>query len=106
MNFKEYQEAAKATSLYPREYEVVYPSLGLASEAGEVADKVKKHLRDGTSVAALQESLSKELGDVLWYVAAICTDLKLNLGDVARANIFKLQDRKIRGVLGGSGDER
>jgi len=106
MNFNEYQKAARETSVYPEEYSIIYPTLGLTGEAGEVAEKVKKHLRDGTSLATLKEVLSKELGDVLWYVAAICTDLELDLGDVARANIFKLQDRKIRGVLGGSGDER
>jgi NTP pyrophosphatase (non-canonical NTP hydrolase) len=106
MNFKEYQKAAKETAMYPEVYSVIYPTLGLNGEAGEVAEKVKKFLRDGTSLEALREVLSKELGDVLWYVAAICSDLELDLGDVARANIFKLQDRKIRGVLGGAGDER
>lgn len=103
MRFYEYQEEASKTAIYPEQYKIVYPALGLAGEAGEVAEKVKKHIRDGVLNV---EDLKKELGDVLWYLAAIASDLGLNLDDVADANLEKLRSRQARGVIGGNGDNR
>jgi len=103
MRFNEYQEEAKKTAIYPEQYKVVYPALGLAGEAGEVAEKVKKHIRDGVLNV---EDLKKELGDVLWYVSALAADLDLDLDDVAAANLEKLRSRRARGVIVGSGDNR
>ena len=103
MRFYEYQEEASKTAIYPEQYKIVYPALGLAGEAGEVAEKVKKHIRDGVLNV---EDLKKELGDVLWYLAAIASDLGLNLDDVAESNLQKLRSRQARGVIGGSGDNR
>jgi NTP pyrophosphatase (non-canonical NTP hydrolase) len=87
---------------------IVYPTLGLANEAGEVAGKVKKIFRDrgGVLTDADREALTLELGDVLWYVSELCTQLGIRLEDVAEANIAKLRDRTERGVLGGEGDRR
>jgi len=103
MTFEEYQKLAATTAIYPENYRIVYPALGLAGEAGEVAEKVKKFVRDGTLD---KESLKKELGDVLWYISALSRDLDISLDDVASRNIEKLQSRAQRGVLRGSGDNR
>lgn len=103
MNFKEYQELAAKTAIYPEEYRIVYPALGLAGEAGEVAEKVKKLIRDGNLD---RELLAKELGDVLWYVSALSRDLGIDLETVATRNIEKLRSRAERGTLRGSGDSR
>lgn len=103
MNFKEYQELAATTAIYPEEYRIVYPALGLAGESGEVAEKVKKYIRDGNLDRDL---LAKELGDVLWYVSALSRDLGIDLEDVASRNIEKLRSRAERGTLRGSGDSR
>jgi NTP pyrophosphatase (non-canonical NTP hydrolase) len=109
MNFDEYQNLSRETAIYPdRGNNFIYPTLGLAGEAGEVAEKVKKVIRDKNGVMG-QESkdyISKELGDVLWYVAQIATELDLSLEEIAKANIAKLQSRKERGSLSGSGDMR
>lgn len=85
-----------------------YPTLGLCGEAGEVAENMKKCYRDDQSVItpARKEALKKELGDVLWYVGAICTEVGLDMECVAECNLEKLQSRQERGVLGGSGDDR
>jgi len=80
--------------------------LGLAGESGEVAEKIKKMLRDDIPEEAVRESLVKELGDVLWYVANLAHDLSITLDEVAHANVSKLLDRSERGVLQGSGDNR
>ena len=107
MNFNAYQKAALSTAIYPDK--VIYTALGLASEAGEVAGKVKKILRDrgGNFLGAeFREAVKDELGDVLWYVAALAADLGLKLDDIAQANLDKLADRVERGVIGGSGDDR
>lgn len=103
MTFNEYQEKASKTAIYPEQFKLIYPALGLAGEAGEVAEKVKKLIRDGS----LQiEDLKKELGDVLWYLSAIASDLQINLDDIASTNISKVESRMERGVIGGSGDNR
>ena len=109
MNFTEYQELAKSTAVYPIGYKKVYPALGLCGEAGEVAEKIKKSIRDGLDFheeKQFKEDLTKELGDVLWYVAALANDLDISLNDVAEGNIEKLASRKKRNKIGGSGDNR
>lgn len=109
MNFKEYQEQSKETAVYPIiTHRVIYPSLGLVSEAGEVAGVIKKIFRDKEGIFSEEDlaNIKKELGDVLWYISQVATDLNLNLEEIAKANIKKLQSRKARGVLGGSGDNR
>jgi NTP pyrophosphatase (non-canonical NTP hydrolase) len=103
MNFKEYQEKARGTAIYPTKFKIIYPTLGLTGEAGEVAEKIKKWIRDGSLD---KEQVEKELGDVLWYWANLCSDLKISTESVAIKNIKKLQDRKERNVLHGSGDNR
>lgn len=102
--FDLYQEAAYKTAIYPNDVKVLYPSLGLAGEVGELCNKIKKHYRDQTPLN--REDLAHELGDVLWYVAALATDLRVSLGYCALENVKKLKDRQERGVLGGSGDDR
>lgn len=104
MNFKEYQELAKITAIYPESAKIFYPCLGLAGEVGEVCEKVKKHLRDGRVLDI--EDLKKELGDVLWYLSAVASDLGINLDDIASTNYEKLKSRQERNVLQGSGDNR
>lgn len=109
LDFDAYQQAAARTgAVIATEHPIVYPTLGLTNEAGEVAGKVKKICRDrhGHITDADRQDLAYELGDVLWYLAEICTRLGLRLEDVAAANIAKLTDRASRGVLGGEGDHR
>jgi NTP pyrophosphatase (non-canonical NTP hydrolase) len=106
MNINTYQQQASETAIYSNK--LIYPTLGLAGEAGEIANKVKKVLRDnfGELEENVRQDLISELGDVLWYVAALATDLKVELSKVAEKNIEKLNSRKNRGVIGGSGDNR
>ncbi|TAL20756.1 hypothetical protein EPN90_00025 [Patescibacteria group bacterium] len=109
MNFDEYQKLSRRTAVYPNQgNNFIYPTLGLAGEAGEVAEKVKKILRDYNGVAdeSKKNEIAKELGDVLWYVAQIATELGLSLDDVARLNLEKLISRLERGKIQGDGDER
>ena len=109
MNFTEYQNLALSTAIYPMMYKKVYPALGLCGEAGEVAEKIKKVIRDGVDYGYEEEfkaDLTKELGDVLWYVAALASDLDISLNDVAEKNVQKLASRKKRNKIGGSGDNR
>ena len=108
MTFDEYQTAARATAIYGHRHKVVYPALGLASEAGEVAVKLKKVLRDqeGDFAKAPLEALEDELGDVLWYVAVLAADLGLSLEEIAARNLAKLESRRERGRLVGEGDRR
>jgi len=101
--FDDYQNAAVGTAIYKSEHSVIYPALGLAAEAGEVANKVKKIIRDGTFD---REAIADELGDCLWYIAALCRDLNVDLSVVADANLKKLHDRQQRGKIKGSGDKR
>lgn len=108
MDFRAYQDKATKTAIYPEEMAVWYPALGLNGEAGEVAEKVKKVFRDKKGVFSFQdrEEIGKELGDVLWYLAAIASDLGLSLDVVAVDNVAKLKDRQRRDKLSGSGDNR
>lgn len=104
MNLNEYQDAALATAIYPKEYKIIYPALKLAGEAGEVAEKVGKSLR-GDKVLD-RADLAKELGDVLWYIAATADDIGYTLEQIGNMNLNKLGDRQVRGVLKGDGDNR
>ena len=108
LSFSEYQRQAKTTAIYPEQYHIVYPSLGLSGEVGEVNEKIKKVLRDNNGIFTPEKKLeiSKEIGDVFWYLAALASDLGLNLGDIAQGNLDKLADRANRKVLQGSGDQR
>jgi NTP pyrophosphatase (non-canonical NTP hydrolase) len=109
MDFPTYQrESRKTAQVVHTDHPIVYPTLGLVNEAGELAGKVKKIFRDQGGVIGAPEraALAGELGDVLWYLTQICTELGLQLEDVAAANIEKLHSRQVRGVIGGSGDER
>ena len=105
----DYQKRAKKTAIYPREHMVVYPALGLAGEAGEVCEKIKKVMRDSTHKSDFwnkRNDIGMELGDVLWYIANLASDLGLDLDDIATKNIDKLRDRERRNVLQGDGDDR
>lgn len=109
MNFDKYQAACQQTAIYPRigsNYN--YPLLGMVSEVGEIAGKFKKLERDtdGTLTVSFRADIEAELGDVLWYISAVADELGLNLDVIATANVMKLQSRKDRGVLQGSGDNR
>ena len=126
MQFKEYQEIAKTTAMYPTEMKLLYPTLGLSGEVGEVSEKVKKLIRDKEHLYTIIKynelrnltpenvddlllfitGIKKELGDVLWYISAIASDLGLSLDDIANTNVEKLKSRKERNVIQGSGDNR
>lgn len=109
MTLNGYQAAAKETAQYPVIGQgITYPALGLAGEAGEVADKVKKIFRDKGGVVSDRDriEIAKEIGDVLWYCAAMAEEIGISLQDICSMNIAKLADRKERGVMGGEGDNR
>lgn len=108
MNLEEYQAAALTIADYPEDKRIIYPALGMCGEAGEVADKVKKVIRDNNqSFDTVQKiEIAKEVGDVLWCCAAMAHDLGFTLEAIAQMNISKLQSRKERGMIGGSGDNR
>ncbi len=107
MEFNQYQELARSTAIYPAEYGLVYTALGLAGESGEVAEKVKKLIRDGDDKSGnFEDAVASELGDVLWYLANLASEIGMTLEEIAIINTQKLQDRKARGVLKGSGDDR
>jgi len=109
MQLNEYQNEANKTALYPgRGSNVLYPTLGLCGESGEVAEKVKKLIRDrdGKMDDAWKTELAKELGDVLWYISQIAVEIGTDLESVAQANIAKLRSRMERQTLHGDGDNR
>lgn len=109
MDISEYQQKAKGTARYPViGHPVIYPTLGLTNEAGEVAGKIKKIFRDkaGVITDADRAALKAELGDVLWYLAQVASELDLSLQEIAEHNIAKLLDRKSRGAIQGDGDDR
>ncbi len=108
-NLNDYQRLSRSTwQLVHVDHPIVYPTLGLVNEAGEVAGKIKKIFRDRSGIITPEdrEALKHELGDVLWYLAQICTELDLTLAEVAEANLDKLRSRQERGQIGGDGDNR
>jgi NTP pyrophosphatase (non-canonical NTP hydrolase) len=109
VEISDYQRSSRATAVYPDAGDnLTYPALGLCGEAGEVAEKVKKAIRDdgGVLTDERRAALAAELGDVLWYVAQLATEADLDLGAIAEDNLSKLVSRRERGVLQGSGDSR
>ena len=116
MDFNLYQKEAHKTASYPygtigkeaHAVDYIYPALGLAEEAGEVAGKFAKTVRDNGGIidAESREDIIKELGDVCWFVAELCTVLNIDLEDVMQKNLDKLASRKNRGVIHGEGDNR
>lgn len=109
MTFNEYQKKSRETAIYyNKDKNYIYPTLGLVGEAGEIAEKIKKILRDNGGAVDEKDKveLVKELGDLLWYLSQLSTELGLSLDDIAVSNIEKIISRKERGVLHGSGDNR
>ena len=109
MDFKTYQKNARLTALYPNlGQNYIYPTLGLVGEAGEVAEKVKKVIRDKNGIfdEESKNGIKKELGDVLWYLSNLCNEFDFNLEDVASQNLEKLKLRAAKGKISGSGDNR
>jgi NTP pyrophosphatase (non-canonical NTP hydrolase) len=109
MNFEKYQKESRKTAIYPNSGKnFTYPTLGLCGEAGEVAEKIKKVIRDKEGIidSETRDMVEKELGDVLWYISQLATELGLSLDDVAEKNIKKLSSRMNRGKIQGSGDDR
>lgn len=109
MELNAYQEAAKTTAVYTSaDQQLICTVLGLNGEAGEVAEKIKKVIRDKNSVIGEDDrrEIQKELGDVLWYVAVLADTLGLNLESVAQMNLEKLRSRFQRGTIHGQGDNR
>ena len=105
----EYQQKASETAIFPKQKALEYITLGLTGEAGEIANKVKKLIRDGADEETLEQKkieIGYELGDVLWYCAMLAREVDINLGHIMEKNIEKLHSRKERGTLGGSGDNR
>lgn len=109
MTFNDYQQQTNKTAIYPsRGNNFIYPVLGMLGEAGEVAEKIKKIWRDKNNIISQEDSLEikKEMGDVLWYLSQLATELKLDFDDVAQTNILKVNSRLARNKLNGSGDNR
>ena len=109
MELNDYQRESRKTALYPNVgNNAIYPTLGLVGEAGEVADKVKKILRDKKGIfdKDSKDAIKFELGDVLWYISQLSSELGYDLEEVAKANLRKLDSRKMRGKIQGSGDDR
>lgn len=108
MTLNEYQDKAMTTATFKKEWEIIYPALKLSGEAGEVSEKVGKVLRDknGIFTDEIKAELAKELGDVMWYIAALAKAFGYTLEEIATMNINKLASRKQRGVIHGIGDNR
>ena len=110
MTFDEYQKQALTTVLSTNDYfkDTLHWVLGINGEAGEVAEKIKKIIRDKNGEISEQDKveLGKELGDVLWYLAVFANQLGISFDQVASDNLAKLADRQKRNVLGGKGDNR
>ncbi len=109
MELNDYQKVAEKTAGYPSiGASFVYPALGLAGEAGEVVEKVKKIFRNynGVITDEYRDLIKKELGDVLWYIAMLSHEFGFTLDDVAEENIKKLASRQARGVVNSDGDNR
>ena len=103
LTFDAYQEFTDSTAIYPDHKALEYLALGLTSEAGEVAGKIKKWIRDGIFDV---DDVAAEIGDVIWYCAQLCSTLELYMSEVVKENVDKLSDRKERNMIGGNGDKR
>lgn len=104
---RNFQSLASKTAIYPENLKILYPALGLAGEAGEVANKVKKIYRDEKELTdEVKEEIGKEIGDVMWYCAALATDLGLDLNKIGSDCIKRLENRKKNGTIKGDGDDR
>ena len=108
MTLNQYQEEALKTAIYPEDKKIIYPTLGLTGEAGEVAEKVKKVIRDNNQefTDEKKRQIALEISDVLWYCATLAHDIGYTLEEIAQMNIDKLESRQQRNKIGGSGDER
>ena len=109
MDLKTYQKKARETAQYPNlGSNIIYPTLGLVGEAGEVAEKVKKVIRDNNGIfdEESKKGIKMELGDVLWYLSNLCDEFGFSLEEVALHNLEKLKLRASRGKICGSGDSR
>jgi len=108
MNMQDYQTQAGKTAIYLRSDAIIYPAIGLFSEAGEIAGKIHKIMRDNNGIFLPEhlEAIADEAGDLLWDLAALCTDIGFGLEVVAQRNLDKVNSRMARGVIGGSGDNR
>lgn len=108
LTLNQYQQMALETAVYPKEYKVVYPALGMNGEAGEVADKVKKIIRDNNCELTdeKKKAIALEVGDVMWYCATLANDLGYTLEEIGQMNYDKLHSRQQRGKIGGDGDYR
>ncbi len=111
MNLNDYQAKSKSTAIYPGQGMVggiLYVSLGLSGEAGEVSNKVKKILRDDKRALTdtRRAEIINELGDTLWYIAMMATELHVTLDEVAKINVAKLVNRKANNTIHGAGDKR
>ena len=105
----EYQTRACQTAIFPKHRATEYLTLGLTGESGEIANKVKKFIRDGATkdeYLAKRIEIGYEIGDVLWYCAVLAEELEMNLGHIMEKNLDKLADRHKRGKISGSGDNR
>ena len=109
MTFNDYQAETNKTAIYPNKgNNVVYPVLGLAGETGEVADKIKKIWRDKNNIISDEDKLEikKEMGDILWYLSQLATELQIDFDDVADTNVLKIKSRQERNKINGAGDNR
>lgn len=108
MTFNEYQQQALKTAIYPQNYKIVYPSIGLSGETGEVSEKIKKVLRDNNGNFSKDkcQEIAKELGDCLWYISAMANDIGYTLDEIAEMNINKIVIRQQNNQIHGNGDDR
>lgn len=108
ITFDEYQDAAINTAIYPKDWKIVYPAIGLSGECGEIMEKIKKTIRDNAGHFDNDriEAIALEIGDVLWYCANLAQDIGIPLSMIAKLNLGKIYDRKKRNVLNGEGDNR
>ena len=104
MDFNKYQETAVETAIYPDTHRILYPALGMAGEAGEVAGKLSKHLRGDGPIDKV--ALAYELGDCLWFISQAAADLGYTLEEIAEMNVTKLRKRATEGTIKGTGDNR
>jgi NTP pyrophosphatase (non-canonical NTP hydrolase) len=107
MEFKEYEEVAMSTKVGWNNNEILYPLIGMCGETGEVADKIKKVIRDKNGDFSEDKiEILKEIGDTLWYMTALCNDLGYSLEDAANINLYKIIKRRTENTIHGEGDNR